>query len=335
MRDIAGALLIIVVTLSLLFITHSRALAREGVKFFSLQRPDSDAMQAPPELNDSFVYGLSWRFKWMTIEPQEGQYNWALLDKAIELSWKSGKQVMLRVTAGQNTPEWVYQAGARAFNFTGQDLVFPKNHPESLKMPIPWEDVYWTKWERFIQTFGARYDGNPSIYSIQMTGGGHIGEMNLPKAYEKWQQVGYTDDRLIMTWKRIINAYQKALPHTPTNLDINEPMPKQSDVLESVVSYVLTTYPGKVFIQQNGLRANFPRDSRIRTIIRQASSKTIVGYQMIGGKGFLEKQTGDRLTAFRNALEDGASYIEVYASDVRDHAHRSMLQSLGHQRELR
>ena len=32
----------------------------------------------------------------------------------------------------------------------------------------------------------------------------------------------------------------------------------------------------------------------------------------------MDQQTGDRLTAFRNAMEDHVSYIEVYAKDVRD-----------------
>ena len=34
------------------------------------------------------------------------------------------------------------------------------------------------------------------------------------------------------------------------------------------------------------------------------------------------------MTAFRNALEDRVSYLEVYASDVRDPGQRGALQSL-------
>ncbi len=166
------------------------------------------------------------------------------------------------------------------------------------------------------------------MYSIQMAGGGHIGEMNLPKAYQKWQRVGYTDEKLINAWKHIVDAYQKAFPDTPTNLDINEPLGKQSDVLRPIVTYVLTTYPRKVYLQHNGLKADLPRNLRVRQILREASNQTIVGYQMVGGKDWLAQQTGDRMAAFRNALEDQADYVEVYASDVQDPDQRNALEFL-------
>ncbi len=186
-------------------------------------------------------------------------------------------------------------------------------------MPIPWDEVYLAKWEEFIHAFGRRYKGNPHIYSIHMTGGGHITEMNLPKAHAKWQQAGYSDEKLIAAWKRIIDVYQKAFPNTPTNLNIGEPLGgNRSHVLKPVVSYALAIFPQKVYIQQNGLKADLPFSNVMRQIIREASADTIVGYQILGGKGFMDQQTGDRLTAFRNALEDHVSYVEVYASDVKD-----------------
>jgi hypothetical protein len=316
------------VVVGLLSISSGTLLAKEQIKIFSLLAPDRVPTPNTPGLQDPLIYGLSWRFKWATIEPREGQYNWDTIDRAIELTSNSGKKAMLRVIAGINTPEWVYQAGAKPFEFSNADLANPGNYSPKLRMPIPWDNTYLGKWEKFIQAFGVRYSSHLQIYSVQMTGGGHIGEMNLPKAFEQWRRVGYTDENLIMAWKRIIDSYQKAFPMTPTNLDINEPLRKQSDVLTPVVEYVLTTYPGKVYLQQNGLKADFQNDSRIRGLLREASKTTIVGYQMVGGKGFLEKQTGDRAAAFRNALEDRATYIEMYGSDVKDRAHDRALQSL-------
>lgn len=300
----------------------------DQVKIFSLQRPDTTPSQEFAEVHSAWVYGLSWRFKWQTIEPREGQYHWDLLDNALAVTARAGKKAMLRITAGINSPEWIYQLGAKPFAFSHRDLAHPQNYPASLRMAIPWDEVYLTKWEAFIDAFGRRYNGNPHIYSIQMTGGGHIGEMNLPKAHTKWQQIGYTDAKLIAAWKSIIDAYQRALPATPTNLAINEPLGRRSRVLEPIVSYVLTTYPHKVYLQHNGLKADFPWDSRLRRVIREASRQTIVGYQMVGGKGFLDKQAGDRTSAFRHALEDRVSYLEIYASDVRDPEQREALQRL-------
>jgi hypothetical protein len=321
--------LMALVVVGLVSISSGNIFAQEQIKIFSLLAPDRDPTPNTPGLQDPHIYGLSWRFKWVTIEPKEGQYNWESIDRAIDVTASAGKKVMLRVVAGANTPDWVYQSGAKPFDFSNTDLAHPGNHPQNLRMPLPWDDVYLTKWEKFIQALGLRYSGNPQIYSVQMTGGGYIGEMNLPKAFGKWKQVGYSDDKLITAWKRIIDSYQKAFPKTPTNLDINEPLGKQSDVMKPVVAYVLASYPGKVYLQQNGLKADFPKASPIRGILREAANTTVVGYQMVGGKGFLEQQTGDRSAAFRNAMEDRASYVEVYASDVQDRAHDRALQSLG------
>lgn len=307
----------------------SYGMAQEPVKIFSLQRPDSDPQAAIPELNDPLVYGLSWRFRWQTIEPQEAHYNWEPIDTAIAITGKASKQVMLRIVAGMHTPDWVYHAGAEPVDFRNTDLAHPQNYPISARMPRPWDDIYLAKWEAFIQTLGQRYSGNPHLYSIQMSGGGHIGEMNLPKAFTVWRQAGYTDAKLIAAWKRIIDAYQLAFPETPTNLAINEPLRrKHSDVMQPVVAYVLSTYPHKVYLQHNGLKAVFPQESRIRRLLRQAASETRIGYQMVGGTGFLDTQTGDRFTAFQHALEDHASYVEVYAQDVRHPGLRQALHVL-------
>jgi hypothetical protein len=46
---------------------------------------------------------------------------------------------------------------------------------------------------------------------------------------------------------------------------------------------------------------------------------------MVGGKGFLESRIGDRSKAINIAIEDRASYLEVYASDLRDAGLRGLL----------
>ena len=328
---------ILLATLGVTFALSSNLIAEQSrsVKVFALQAPDISPEAVAPELSelkDPMVYGVSWRFRWKFIEPHEGQYNWEPLDKALQLTSKAGKQVILHIIAGMHTPPWVYQAGVKALDFNSSDLFyadFYQQFQKNLRMPVPWDEVYLAKFEGFVEALGKRYNRNPSIYGIVMSGGGRIDEMNLPMAYEKWRQAGYSDDKLITSWKRIITAYQRALPDTPTILSINEPLGRgHSNILKPIVSYILSTYPQKVYLQQNGLKADLPSDYLIRQIIREASAKTIVGYQMLGGKGFYDKETGDRLTAFRNALEDHVSYIEMYASDVRDPNQRRSLQFL-------
>lgn len=302
------------------------------IMVFSLHTWQEKTTGFVPELEKDFVYGISWRFGWNKIEPSDGEYNWKIVDETIAAAKKHNKKVMLRFTAGIHTPDWVYKAGAKKFRFSNKDLLDPENwkNMSEKDMPIPWDEIFLSRWRRFIKEAGKRYNNNTVIFSVQMTGGGWLGEMNLPKAYEKWRSEGYSDEKLIYAWKSIIDTYIKNFPDTPTNLDINEPLTrKHSNVLNPIVNYVLDKYPKKVYLQQNGLKEDMHKEEgTIRVILRNASQKTIVGYQMLGGKNWIDKDTGNRSAAFRNAVEDNASYIEIYPGDINDKKYKVLLQQL-------
>lgn len=297
--------------------------APTGVKVFAyvpgLLATDGDVAKVVRPLIQTDVYGLSFKFGWRTVEPQDGTYQWSTVDSAIAAAAAAKKRAMIRVVAGSNSPDWIYSE-VRSITFSNTDLANPRNHPATLRMPVPWDQTYLEKWDQFIAALGNRYDGNPTLYSVQMTGGGYIGEMNLPKAYAQWSTAGYSDQLLTTAWTRIIDSYRAAFPRTPTNLDIGEPLGAgRSHVMQPVLDYVTSKYPSKVYVQENGLNAGFARGvNTFRRAIEFAATNTVVGYQMYGGKGLLDAKTGDRLTCFRVAVEDHASYIEVYSSDVTD-----------------
>ena len=61
-----------------------------------------------------------------------------------------------------------------------------------------------------------------------------------------------------------------------------------------------------------------------RTEIRTVSSLTRVGYQMIGNT----TSADDLQKAFQVAIEDHASYVEVYGPDIVDPANQAALRYL-------
>jgi hypothetical protein len=280
------------------------------------------------QLRSAPGYGISWKFRWSTIEPQDGVYDWSLIDRAIQDSQHAGKKVMLRVVAGIYSPPWIAQEAAMV-TFSNAQLFTPANYPPTVSMPIPWDQTYLSKWEQFIAAYGQRYNANPEIWSIQMPGGGFIGEMSLPQADATWAQVGYTDAKITAAWESIVTAFRQAFAGTPTNLDIDEPLSK-GHALPAILSWVLQTYPGKVYIQQNGLRAAYADNLNLyRQDIRAAAQVTTVGYQMYGGSGsILSSKTGDRMTAFEVAVSDHARYLEVYSTDLLNPALSPAIQYL-------
>jgi hypothetical protein len=309
---------------------------RGGV--FSLINVDQ-VPESLPELDNPDVAGVSVRFSWESIEPRPGEMNWSAIDRVIKLAKSRNKKVMIRVVAGVRTPKWVYNAGAQTaepeinvseVNRLQSSSLWTQERARMLrkasKAPVVWDPVYLKHWLTFIRKFGARYDRNPVIYSIQMTGGGLAGEMALRPEYH-WERFGYSDQRIKNTWTVIIDAYRKAFPHTPTNLDILEPIRGQSHVAQPVVDYCLEKYPRKVYLQYNGLNAQ-GGEKIFREILQKAVNKTVIGYQMTGGRAWNDKLVGDRWTAFQLALADKASYVEVYRADVVDPSTANAIKAL-------
>jgi hypothetical protein len=279
------------------------------------------------ELGSPDVTGISARFTWSAIEPSPGVYDWRAIDRAISKAQSSGKKLMLRISAGIYSPKWLYKSGVPTIGAVTAPVNYEEPNPQRQTLaaslvtsPIVWDHTYLHYWERLIKNLGQRYDGNPVIVSIQMTGGGVTAEMTLYTQQFDWLSRGYSDEIMISTWKFIIDAYQANFPTTLTNLNILEPIRGVSHVVDPVVDYCLSLYPGKVSIQNNGLNA---RGAACLSTIQRAALLTQVGYQMSGGNGWLSETVGDREQAFIYALTNGATYVEVYHTDLIDETYAS------------
>jgi hypothetical protein len=235
---------------------------------------------------------------------------------------------MIRVIAGIYTPAWVLHR-VKTVTISNRYMYNPKNFPAKVTMAVPWGAAYLALWKSFISAFGRRYNGNPHIYSVAMAGGGYLGEMSLPTDVKKWRAAGYSDAAYISCWKTIISAYRAALPNTHTNLGIDEPFGSAmaTNVVKPVVAFATSAGAKNSYIQNNGLRASIlGRIGPYRAAIRAASHVTRVGWQMYGGEGTPQNRaTGNRRQAFQVAIQDHASYVEVYASDIFDRANASAL----------
>ena len=63
------------------------------------------------------------RIPWSYIEPEEGKFNWSVVDSPGQRYIAKGKQVAFRLSCSESwmryaTPEWVEKAGAKGHNFT-------------------------------------------------------------------------------------------------------------------------------------------------------------------------------------------------------------------------
>jgi hypothetical protein len=118
------------------------------------------------------------RIPWSYIEPEEGRWNWSVLDTPAQRWIAKGKQVAFRITASESwtrwaTPKWVHDAGARGYDFRpgkGVEANGPFWEPD-------FDDpVFLAKLDHFLAAMAARYDGNPEVAFIDVGSLGVWGE---------------------------------------------------------------------------------------------------------------------------------------------------------------
>jgi hypothetical protein len=125
------------------------------------------------------------RLAWAYLEPQEGQFDWAVIDRLIEKWTAHGLGISFRISCKETstdrveqqfaTPRWVMEAGAKGGYYrmgkpTGSDA--------------PWEvdygdPIFVAKLDKFLAAFAARYDGQPWLRYLDIGSIGDWGEGHL------------------------------------------------------------------------------------------------------------------------------------------------------------
>jgi len=135
------------------------------------------------------------RLPWAFVEPEEGKFNWAVLDTPAQRWIAKGKRVAFRITCSENwmrfaTPQWVKDAGAQ-----GVFYEFGKGRKSS---EPPWDPdfgdpVFLQKLDKFLAAMAARYDGNPNVAFVDIGSYGLWGEghtlMSSKVAEEKAERI--------------------------------------------------------------------------------------------------------------------------------------------------
>ena len=133
----------------------------------------ADTLEDFPGLSTVYL-----RVPWAFLEPEEGRYNWALLDTPAQRWIAKGKRVALRLTCSENwlpyaTPEWVRQAGAKGCFYEFGKGPTPQGRSWDPDFGDP---VFLEKLGQFLSAMAARYDGNPNVAFIDIGSYGLWGE---------------------------------------------------------------------------------------------------------------------------------------------------------------
>lgn len=142
-------------------------------------------------INFSGMDHLYLRLAWAYLEPEEGVYNWAVIDTIIDKYVPQGYGISFRISCketgwvpnsipleidgvGYATPPWVRKAGAKG--------IVPDKYGPPIWTP-DWDDpIFLEKLNNFHKAFAQRYDGKPWLRYVDVGSIGEWGEGNAHRS---------------------------------------------------------------------------------------------------------------------------------------------------------
>ncbi|MEP6871601.1 MAG: beta-galactosidase [Anaerolineaceae bacterium] len=262
---------------------------------------------------------------WSDIQPISGTYDWTSVDTILDLAAQHGKFIGLSVTAGVNTPQWVYDKGA---------IKYKLKDGSGLSMSVPWDTAFLSRWLPFIQAMGNRYDGNPNLRYIVISGLGQYIETYLSKSAADDTALGALGGQAawVASAQQIIAAYADAFPTTPFFITAGRPFFSIDSVasLQTVIDWAVANYPGRFGIMNATLNGVSDTGYYPNLAIYTYHGTQPVGFQMLCSsitdrvrlKGTLDQ-------AFVQGIGLGANFVEVYQNDADAAFNQSVLAKRG------
>ncbi|HEY9678215.1 MAG TPA: DUF4832 domain-containing protein [Drouetiella sp.] len=268
-------------------------------------------------LESPAVNGLSVILPWSACEPTESEYDWKQIDKLLEMAGQQKKTVLLRLsTCGlteSDTPKWVFTAGAKSVTYNNAD-------GKAVTMPVFWDSTYLAKWANFINAVGARYDKNPNLHSVGITGGGiEGGTLVIPNIANKLEhdklenslktEFGMNQRQLVQHWKYVADLFPHAFPTCRLNFDIDPPTANRAGEtsLDELSDYLIYRYGQRVYLTRQNISDARHGFDQYRVLLK-FKPDTFTGYKLTPA---ITAESLDKLSKF--ALDDGISFVEVPA----------------------
>lgn len=278
-----------------------------------------------PSWTNANIDGMRLRPTWSEIEKTSGTYSWSSVDAILDLAAQHGKTVGLSVSAGVSCPQWVYDAGA---------IKYQLKDGSRLSTALPWDSGFLKSWLPLIKAMGDRYDGNPNLRYIVISGLGQNIETYLSKSVADDNALALLGGQTawIAGAQQIIAAYADAFPSTPFFITAGKPFfsPGSISTLQIVIDWAVATYPGRFGIMNATLNAVSSTGYYPNLAINTYRGTQPVGFQTLCSsisdpvrlKGTLDQALGQ-------GVGMGANFVEVYQNDADLAANQSVLAKRG------
>lgn len=265
---------------------------------------------------DKNVLGVLLRTNWSNVEvPGDGStfslnYDWSYFDHGVALAAQYNKKIMLSISAGVPSPSWIYSLGAVEWTCTYFGT-----------MPPPWDQVFQQYFAACQQACGQRYDSNPVVVGVTITGLGHGVEAFFA-------QVQHPDiDNLnalggAPIWlggaEAVTDFYEAAWPTTYVSIatGINY-APDNGASMTEACQYGLGKYGAKFGLESHGLNPGYPgKGNQVFPHTTLSLGGLQFGYQAAAAATSADEVANELAAAELNGgVGLGALWVQLYPTD--------------------
>jgi len=290
------------------------------------------------------ISGLVCRFKWESIEPSPGNFNWDFVDNEILKAQEANKKISLQPLG---KPDWIKtELNADSYYYIDKNN-YHNTYGQVLSSILPWDDIYLNRLKILIKEMATKYADNNTVSYINAIGGNI--SRNLPdtvvidvESLTKapfWNTFNYDAITLANKMNEITDYYMSLFPATPLwcSVDYVSFEPFSSSKLRNYLaslytSYGIDHYPDRFGLFREDISActtNSPTNGSQWFIMDNNKDRT--GAQMLWnvqdepnfrmnkcGKVSSPTKASVMDSAINQALKYGMRYIEVYGIDILD-----------------
>lgn len=276
--------------------------------------------------DNPYITGVYIITHWRLIEPEDSQFDLSRLDRVIEVVRKQGRYYKLSINPGIYTPEWVYKAGANAFDTVGSNPDRQELYNNKTKIPIPWDEVFLSHYFQALEKISERYKDDANFRAVAVTVATFMSpEWHLPRSKKdraQWQELTGFPDKLEQAWKKGIDRYSTLFPNQNLVLEASSYPVGLKAMGDAIVHYGVSKYGGRFAVQINQLSGQFdqidrPTFQKLIEYRKKYGSKILIGLQNAKGWGSekaRKKQGTMEMTAY-NFIQSGADYWELWFHD--------------------
>lgn len=173
-------------------------------------------------LRNPSVNGVVYYTSLRKVEPRRGEFDWSGIDAVLEVCRKEGKPLKLAILGGRWMPDWIFEAGARPFDWIHETKHVDAGR-EEVRSCVPWDPVYLGAMEGALRTAGARYQREKLLEAVQVTGPELANGLETFLASDRsaMEAEGYTLEKLVAAWGRMVAAAAEAFPRQRISLALH------------------------------------------------------------------------------------------------------------------